>query len=527
MKRREFIKVAAAGASLPLFNILVPQARAARLGRPMNLVIFITDQERAVQHFPAGWARENLACTSLLQRNGLTFNNAYCCSAMCSPSRATLFTGLFPAQHQVKDTLELNMSYKTQQLPFNVTNLANVMSGAGYEVVYKGKWHLSMPPTGDAEEHPSGALRPYDYRRWNPPDAGANQDLDQYGGGDAANDQRFVFGNNADVENQEGAVEYIERASQGDQPFCLIVSLVNPHDVLGYPNNYISGGYTDDWLRGDIELPATYRENLSTKPRAQRGQIPLLNAGLGVLTSDQEGRNYLNFYANLMKYADRQLLAVYRSLERQGVLDDTLIVRTSDHGEMGLAHGGLRQKNFNVYEETLRVPLVFSNPKMFPRRFESNAPVSHVDFVPTIASLFDSPVSESVWQGVDYSHLVKSRGLGLPPQAYTVFTFDDIHTGQNLPATAPPPNHIISIREGRYKIARYYDPAGRHADEWEMYDLLLDPLEIRNLASPDVRTNANQRVELRRLMNRVEKITEQRLQPLKRQLIPEPRIYTD
>jgi arylsulfatase A-like enzyme len=526
MKRRQFLKAATAGVSLPLLNILVPQARAARLDRPMNLVVFLTDQERSVQHFPAGWARDNLSCTNRLQSQGLTFNNAFCCAAMCSPSRATLFTGLFPAQHQVTDTLELDMSYETQQLPFNVTNLAHVMGAAGYEVVYKGKWHLSLPPTGEAGDHPSAALRPYEFRRWNPPDAGANQSLDEYGGGDAANDRRFVFGRNADVENQEGAVEYIRRASQSDQPFCLIVSLVNPHDVLGYPNNYLAGGYTEEWLRGDIELPATYREDLSTKPRAQRGQIPLLNAGLGELTSDQEGRNYLNFYANLMRYADRQLLAVYQELERQGLLDDTLIVRTSDHGEMGLTHGGLRQKNFNVYEETLRVPLVFSNPKLFPRRFESNAPVSHVDFVPTIASLFNSSVSESAWQGVDYSHLITRRGTGLPPQAYTVFTFDDIHTGQDLPATAPPPNHIISIREGRYKIARYYDPDGRFADEWEMYDLHLDPLEVRNLANPNVRTTAVQRIELRRLMNRLEKVTEQRLQPLKRRLIPEPRIYS-
>ena len=236
MRRRDFIKVATAGATLPLFNILVPQARAAKLGRPMNLVIFITDQERAVQHFPKGWAEENMACTSLLQRNGLTFNNAFCCSSMCSPSRATLYTGLFPAQHQVTDTLELGMSYKTQQLPFNVTNLANVMSAAGYETVFKGKWHLSMPQTGDDQEV-SGALLPYEFRRWNPPDAGANQDLDEYGGGNAANDRRFVFGRNADVQNQEGAVEYIERAAQSDQPFCMIVSLVNPPDVLGYPNN--------------------------------------------------------------------------------------------------------------------------------------------------------------------------------------------------------------------------------------------------------------------------------------------------
>src|SRR5439155_1620414 len=84
----------------------------------------------------------------------------------------------------------------------------------------------------------------------------------------------------------------------------------------------------------------------------------------------------------------------------EGVLADTLVIRTADHGEMGLAHGGLRQKNFNVYEETTRVPLVYSNPRLFPRPRRSSALVSHVDFLPTLATLFGAPRSARAnWQG--------------------------------------------------------------------------------------------------------------------------------
>ena len=68
-----------------------------------------------------------------------------------------------------------------------------------------------------------------------------------------------------------------------------------------------------------------------------------------------------------------------------------MVIATSDHGEMGMTHGGMRQKNFQAYEETMRVPLVWSNPQLFPRPRRSDALVSHVDFLPTMAGLFGAP----------------------------------------------------------------------------------------------------------------------------------------
>src|SRR4029453_11022391 len=105
--------------------------------------------------------------------------------------------------------------------------------------------------------------------------------------------------------------------------------------------------------------------------------------------------------------SDAYLVQILDTLEDQDLLDNTLIIQTSDHGEMGLAHGGLRQKNFNFYEETLRVPLIYSNPKLYPSPQVSDAMVSHVDFLPTLASLFNAPSSARAdWQGVDYSSIV-------------------------------------------------------------------------------------------------------------------------
>jgi choline-sulfatase len=225
-------------------------------------------------------------------------------------------------------------------------------------------------------------------------------------------------------------------------------------------------------------------------------------------------RNYLNFYANLMKSSDEYVVAVLDLLAKRDLIDDTLVIRTADHGEMGLAHGGLRQKNFNVYEESLRVPLVFSNPRLWPRGKCSSALVSHVDFLPTMAGLFKAPRSARAdWEGVDYSRNVLT-GSSTSPQSYTVFTWDDWQAGQANGPYLPPPNHIVSIRERRWKIARYYDADGRVPNQWELYDLKRDPLERRNLAHRSHDLSAEERREYRRLRRKLARVEKTRLKPL-------------
>jgi arylsulfatase A-like enzyme len=299
------------------------------------------------------------------------------------------------------------------------------------------------------------------------------------------------------------------------QPFFLVISLVNPHDVLAYPRIWQDGGYDlGSWLDGAIDLPATVDEDLSTKPSAQGRFNAWTNLGLGGLRDETEQRNYINFYGNLIKAADAALVDMLDTLEERGLLDNTLIVRTSDHGEMGMAHGGMRQKSFNVYEESLRVPLVFSNPRLFPQARESDALVSHVDLLPTLASLIDAPDAARVeWQGVDYAALVRDPAAP-PVQDHVIFTYDDLRCAQNVPQLVPPPNRIVSIREARYKLARYYDGDGIEPDQWEMYDLENDPDERMNLAFPGRTQTAEQSAMRQRLTAKLHEVEASRLQLL-------------
>lgn len=528
-----------------MVNLFVPAARADGPSVPpatagMNLILFITDQERALQWFPTGWAAANLPAYTSLCANGVSFERACANSCMCTPSRNTLFTGLFPAQHRSPDTLTegFPQSATEHQLDPTLPNLATTLKAAGYEVVYKGKWHLSKGVEGADGAFQSDDISRYGFDQWDAPDAGQDVKIENYGGGNANHDTRYI----------NDAVAYLrhKRDNPGGKPFCLVVSLVNPHDVLGYPGNGGAGGYTAADLIGDIDLPPTVHENLAAnfKPTAHAQMLVRLN-GLGILATDTQRRAYLNFYGNLMKTVDahlQSLLDVFAETPVGSTLRaQTLVVRTSDHGEMGMTHGGLRQKAFMCYEEAIRVPLVWSNPALFPTARVSPHLVSHVDFLPTICSLLGvADWTSHQFAGMDYSSLILDPDAPAV-QDYVLFTYDDIYAGQSAEGTdgngiIPPPNRLQMIREDGYKYVRYFDGLGVAAEQQEFYDVRPaalggtdtdaatgQPVELRNLSlwAESLRTLAGQPTlatpaqELKRaqMMQRLADVTAERLQP--------------
>jgi choline-sulfatase len=488
----------------------------------MNIVLILTDQERAIQHFPPNWLRQNLPGMRRLRQHGVSFERAFTNACMCSPARSTLMSGYFPAQHGVKYTLEEDMPFP--EYPHQVElprppvlpNLATVMRAAGYNVVYKGKWHCSKP--AQKENAQPSDLERYGWTRWNPPDAGANQSVPEAGGGFVDNDGRFMESVGSPEAGSEGVLQYLGSAAAKQQPFFLVISLVNPHDVLFYPSKtFEEAGYDDSWIQGNIGVPATNEEDLSTKPSVQEQFLKIFNL-TGKPRTEKEKRAYLNYYGNLMRSSDSYIVNVLNQLEEAGLYDDTLIVRTADHGEMGLTHGGMRQKNFNFYEEATRVPLVYSNPKLFPQPVSTDALVSHVDFLPTLASLAKAPkTARANWQGNDYSRLVLQPKSAKPVQDYVVFTYDDFQSGQAKPPYPKPPNHIVAIREGRWKLARYYDVKKKNPapPQWEMYDLKTDPLEKKNLAYEGYERSEREEAQFQRMKRKLARVEKTRLKPLR------------
>jgi choline-sulfatase len=540
---------------------------AADGSRPPNILLLITDQQRQPRHWPQdpGWLAELMPNEAELARTGLTFTNAFCNTAMCSPSRATLLTGRYPAEHGVKLTLTAadlhpdprnapavtatmadilrrseaparrvvtqfargalrlgSSSGNETVLPPDIANLATLLRDEGYAVGYKGKWHLTHPSgegnllSGWSERDATRIAEDYGFADWEAPDAGENAKAEHFGGGNAGE------GAGWDEVYTEQAERWLGRPDL-PEPFCLVVSLVNPHDVLGYPASYLRGGYAADEFRHlGVELPPTVDEDLGTKPAVHALARMGMTAYLGPLRNRRQQLDYVNFYAHLHRVVDRKvgrLLAALGSAEDPGSLRSrTAVVRCADHGEMGLAHGGLRQKMFNVYEETINVPLVLSSPALFSRPAETDALASLVDVLPTVLRLGGGDVQGDL-RGRDLTPIIAAAGtpdgelagragvdlspvLDHPAPAPSVqdaihFTYDDHQAGTAMRNAPGQPNRIRAIRTSDAKYAFYFDPDGQQATEYELYDLEHDPLETENLLG--VRSGAPRSPEAREL----------------------------
>lgn len=525
--RRSVLKLmGGAGLAAAAYPALMPiQSKGG--SKPRNIIIFLTDQDRALRWFPEGWAEDNLPCLTALRQHGMEFRNAFTNTCMCTPSRTSIFTGLYPAQHLNTDTLTdgFTQSFGEHQLDANLPNLATVLKSGGYDVIYKGKWHLSKPVHRADGTKVHDDISRYGFDGWNPPDAGEDTKVENYGGGDANNDGRFV----------RDALEFLQaRIDKGStRPFCLVVSLVNPHDVLGYPGNSPNGGYSPAMLQGPIQLPPTVDENLFTnrKPTVH-GQLLIRLAGLGVLGTTERMLNYINFYGNLIKLVDTEMYKIIQLLEAseagRALHRDTMIIRIADHGEMGLTHGGLRQKAFMAYEEAINIPCIWSNPVMFPKGQTSDALVSHVDFLPTLASFCNVPNwNKFGFAGFDYSSIFSNPNLSV--QDEVIFTYDDICAGQQTAGhngVIDGSNRLQMIRTKDYKFVRYWDAFYDHKEEEEFYNLVTDvdaatglPVELHNVSAwadrkglvP--RSTPQERVARAELKQRLEQLIPTRLAP--------------
>ena len=283
---------------------------------------------------------------------------------------------------------------------------------------------------------------------------------------------------------EQSAVGFLDGYT-GDKPFCLIVSLVGPHDVQAYPGRGAKGlGLKPLYARAGYKLPAfeylpieappTVDEDISTKPSVQRSIRRMSDLGTGKCRTRRQQRTYARFYAYLCKEVDRQILKVLDALDANGLTEDTLIVRTSDHGELAMSHGGMREKFYNAYRETLNVPLIFSNPRLFPKGQTTDALAALVDIVPTLATLVGVADPKYKFQGQDLTPILTDPAASV--QDCVHFTSED----DTWPVWRA--GCIRAIVEKDWKYAVYYDPVAGAKPEYEMYDLKNDPFEVINLA---------------------------------------------
>ena len=483
---------------------------------PRNLILFITDQERAHDlNYSKGFDND-LAGTQWLKKNGLSFSNAFTNTNQCSVARSTFFTSKFPAQHQVFEVITSdnwpNPQTQAQSgLSKDLPNLATTLKAEGYDVVYKGKAHLTIgynrtfgtaDPSDDTYIDPNLSL--YGFDEWDPPEAGTfsnpwgivnpNEPEDSpY----RENDQRFT----------DNAIQWIKdrQKSENDKPFALVVSLVNPHDVLAFPSpidntppeflarklGYSKSDFKNKAFSAPQPIPETINNDPGStyKPTVQSDFLELMNT-LFAPTKKDDIKKYLNFYANLVKRSDRMLASLIDAVNSdKAFAKDTMIVKISDHGEMGLAQGGMRQKTFNAYEESIKIPTIWSNKHFFKGKGkDSSALISNIDFLPTYLNFIGTDpktIDSYDLRGVDYSPIL--RGEKESVQDHILFTYDDDWAGQDPPSGLDhgitrdpqlgilnPPSKIQSLRSSQFKLVRYHNPSKPyHKQKYqeEFYDL--------------------------------------------------------
>jgi choline-sulfatase len=451
---------------------------AAYLGRPAraatnrkNVLLIMADQHKRDCLGAAGDPVARTPNLDALARTSVRFTSAYCSNPVCTPSRASLLTGLYTHNHGAwNNTTPWPPSHKT---------IAHYFSAAGYMTGLVGKMHFVDAQTHGFDYHldfndwyqylgPKTKLYADELSRANsgsgmPQIDDLWRDFGDPWKGDRELDDRqglVAVGRVSKIPEQDHFESFVARESVRflknfgrDRPFLLVTSFLKPHDPF-----MPAARFANMFRAEDMRLPASWgKVDLKTVPKEVRDSIER-NAPTPELSDPDAARRRIAYYYASLAQMDDCVGLVLRALKELGLEDDTIVLYTSDHGEM-LGEHGMWQK-FEFYEASCGVPLMIHAPGARPT--VCNAPVSLVSVLPTLAELAGAPVSGRLDE------------TSLGPQ------IRDAGVARNRPVFAEynlrNPHAKYMIRDGRYKYSYWTH------DIAELYDLESDPQELRNLA---------------------------------------------
>jgi arylsulfatase A-like enzyme len=498
-----------------------PAAATAAGAPPYNIVLVIVDQ-RAHRLLAGG--DYSLPAMDAIARHGVTFQNHYIASAMCSPSRAALLTGQPPQVNGVIDQMEY--PYVTSLSP-DPPNMGSVLKELGYNTAYFGKFEmdkdlLDVKPTVNY----STAVKAYGFDVFSAAgDIGSSPESGYH------NDP-FIAG-----ESVRWLRETAAAARRTGQPFFMVTGFVNPHDVM-YTDANVPGQpavqipvapqatpplprnaiYQRSW---PFSLSASLSESLTapgmppTFIQYQKGW----NGWSGTIPADRRDMwsIFYNYYLNDIQDVDRSLRGIVQAFDEMDLWRDTVIVFTADHGEMGGAHGGIKGKGPFAYEQNAHVPLLIAHPAG-KAGATSVSLTSHLDLLPTFVGLTGLPEARrraavQALPGRDFSGLLADpeRATATAVRPGVLFNYvgpstvdgdylrecmDAQFTHKGRPPLAQAKldmrGFVSFAFDGRYKFARYYAPTAFNTprtledifknNDVQLFDLANDPEEMRNLA---------------------------------------------
>lgn len=365
MRRREFI-----GRGLAAAAVSATRSTAAAARRP-NVLLVLADQWRG-QALPSA-GNKDLRAPNLarLAAEGLCFNSTYAADPVCSPSRASLFTGRFAHATGV--------THNNLRLPVKMPTLASELLRAGYRTGYIGKWHLDG--AGKPGFVPPGARR-HGFEYW----AAFNRGHRYYDSIYFLDDPEPIRPGGFEPDYQtELAARFIRKNRA--RPFFLVVSWGPPHPPRKPPAR---------WAKLYEKARFSLRYNV---PAADTGKAE---------------RGYAAYYG-LCSALDWNLGRLLGALEESNLGQETIVVFTSDHGDMLGSHG-LEGKGV-PFEEAVRIPLLLRYPRAIPGGGRLSLPASNVDLMPTLLSLAGVEIPAGV-QGVNLATRILGRGGPRPEAIY-------------------------------------------------------------------------------------------------------------
>lgn len=495
-----------------------------------NILFILTDQERYFR--PGELPRDyRLPAHERLARRGVLFENHQINSCVCTSSRSVLYTG----QHIQHTKMFDNTNFPwISSMSTDLPTVGSMLRSAGYYTAYKGKWHLTKEfetvnklatPTKIFTEE----MEAYGFS-------------DYVGVGDIIAHDHGGFLHDGIISAM--AVSWLrgrgtELAAQG-KPWFLAVNLVNPHDIMflntdrpGEPrqNRDILGHirpepadprYAKRWA---FELPATYRDAIDApgRPPAHADYLRSHDGLVGhIPNEDWRWRRRHNYYLNCLRDVDRNIAPVLDELEASGLASRTIVVLTSDHGDLDGAHR-LHSKGATAYREQLNVPLIVAHPA-YPGGKHCKAVTSHLDIAPTLVGLAGDSQAMVSAKGLPGRDL--ARLLAAPEKAshtevrdgalycYNMFAYIDGDFMARAVAVLKQPDGkarlknatadaalrpdlgkrgaVRAVFDGRYRFARYFSPRQHNLpasledlfrlNDVELFDVQRDPLERNNLA---------------------------------------------
>jgi arylsulfatase A-like enzyme len=430
-----------------------------------------------------------------LAEEGTVFERAYVTQPVCTPSRSSILTGLYPHTN--------GCTANNVPLPEEVRCFPEMLREGEYATAYHGKWHLGdeiFPQHGFEEWRSIEDMYHRYYRPGRDLDARSSYHHYLMGEGFEPENQGFFGrGQCARLPEKYGKPAYLAREASrfirehAHEPFALFVNFLEPHMPFTGPRD---GQYrpSDIDLPGNFDDPPTQEQPLKTRI-FQQSYYERGHGGLSLRT-EADWRKLISNYWGLCSLVDTHAGTMIEALRECGVYNDTIIVFTSDHGDMMGSHRLLAK--CVMFEEAAKVPLIIRVPgqKEGARIAE---PVSQIDLLPTLLDLMDEPAPAEI-QG----RSLRPQMEGNPVERDVFFEWNGTNSGGRwnrrndpgrvegrdqdalLKAIKDPVRSVVTVDGWKFNCS----PMGEH----ELYNLRRDPFERQNLAGEGEHGNLMERL---------------------------------